>query len=146
MADTIHDFQTDLFTSIMNEVAPVMKDILMKHIETDIYGAYTPIEGGWVNGTTYERRGSLLDEGNLTVLVENGDTIVVTSVATPNESVVPGHQFVSSQPGAFLQLLESGRMGIWRHGFARPAVRNAQDEINNSSKIEAAILKGIQLI
>ncbi len=141
--DELTSAMAHLQDSTVKEITAEMKKILLKHIKSDIYDAYTPQPGGWVSGSTYQRRHSL--EGELSSFMEPDGTLVVTSEATANQSVVKGYQFANRQPGAFLQLLESGHMGIWKKGFARPAVSNAQKEIDNSTKLqriaEAAIKK-----
>ncbi len=123
------------------DVAPVAIQIVKKHIQKDIYDAYTPITGGWVNGTTYSRRHVL--EGSVYHTFIHDDEIMVTSNATASKSVVKGYSFHNRRPGSFLQLLESGHMGIWRHGFPRPAIGNAQSEIDRSSAIRSAIQAGL---
>jgi len=123
------------------DVAPVAIQIVKKHIQKDIYDAYTPITGGWVNGTTYSRRHVL--EGSVYHTFIHDDEIMVTSRATASKSVVPGYSFHNRRPGSFLKLLETGRMGIWRNGFPRPAIGNAQKEIDHSSAIRNAIQSGL---
>ena len=125
---------------LLNDVAPVVEDILLKHIKSDIYEVYTPKPGAWVNGTTYQRR-HVLEDG-ITSMIDGGNTLVVTSDATANQSVVKGYHFSNRYAGSFLQLLESGHMGIWKNGFARPAVANAQREAENSSKVAGAVKRG----
>lgn len=127
---------------LKKEVAPVAEEILKKHIQSDIYGVYTPKEGRWVNGTTYQRRHVL--ESGITSIYPNNDTLLVTSVATASPSVVKGYSFKNRQPGAFLKLLETGNMGIWRNGFPRPAVANTEKEFDGSPEINRAILQGIE--
>lgn len=130
-------------TILDKEVAPVVKEIVKKHIQQDIYDAYTPIAGGWVNGTTYQRRHVL--EGAIMHKFIDDDEILVTSTATVSKPIVKGYSFENRQPGAFLQLLESGHMGIWQHGFPRPAIGNAQREIDADAGgvISGAIRAGI---
>lgn len=130
--------------SILDEkVAPIAKEIVRRHIQTDIYGAYTPKENGWVtsNGrrTTYKRRQLLLKRGALYHEFSAPDEIIVTSKVTASPSIVKGWSFRNRYPGAFLKLLETGNMGIWRKGFPRPAIGNAQKEINKSSQIKQVI-------
>lgn len=130
-------------TAVMaDEVAKEAEKILLKHIKSDIYGAYTPIPGGWVNGETYSRRHVL--ENNIKSTIEPDGTLLVTSEATASQSVVKGYHFSNMYAGSFLELLESGHMGIWKNGFARPAVSNAQKEVDNSSKIRAAFEMGLK--
>ncbi len=129
-------------------VAPVAKEIVKEHIKKDIYEAYTPITNGWVssNGSraTYKRRFLLLKRGAIYHTFSKADEIMVTSNVTASPAVVPGWSFHNRYPGAFLKLLESGNMGIWRDGFPRPAIGNAQKEIDKSRKISKAIRQGLQ--
>lgn len=127
---------------LSRDVAPVAIQIVKKHIQKDIYDVYTPITGGWVNGTTYSRRHVLEDSVYHTFI--HDDEIMVTSNATASKSVVKGYSFHNRRPGSFLQLLESGHMGIWRNGFPRPAIGNAQSEIDRSSAIRSAIQSGLE--
>lgn len=123
------------------DVAPVARDIVKRHIQHDIYDVYTPIPNGWVNGTTYQRRHVLSSSVYHTFV--HDDEIMVTSNATASKAVVPGYSFHNRRPGSFLKLLETGRMGIWRGGFPRPAIGKAQEEINHSSAIRNAIRSGL---
>lgn len=133
---------------LMTDVAPVAEEILKKHIEKDIYGAYTPHNGGYFAGVKYEtpyhRRHVL--EGAIQSIMDNPTTMTITSSASANQSLVPGYHFTNRYAGAFLQMLENGDMGIWRKGFPRPAVRNTQKEIDSSPKIERAIKNGIKRV
>lgn len=133
---------------LLEDVAPVAEDILRKHIENDIYGAYTPKNGGWFAGRLYDspygRRHVL--EDSIRSEMENATSMMITSYATANQSLVPGYSFSNRYGGAFLQMLENGDMGIWRKGFPRPAVSNAQKEIDTSSQIQNAIKNGIKRV
>lgn len=152
MTDTYFEDIEDLIAAVeagisdilQNDVAPVAEKILLKHIKSDICGAYTPKAGAWVNGTTYSRR-HVLEDGIRSDLI-SPDTLMVTSDSTANQSIVKGYHFSNRYAGAFLQLLESGHMGIWRNGFARPAVTNAQKEVESSSQINSAIKRGIKRV
>lgn len=125
------------------DVAPVVKEIVRKHIKEDIYDAYTPIPNKWINGTTYHRRHIL--ENSIYHEFIHDDEIMVTSKATASKSVVPGYSFHNRRPGAFLLMLETGDMGFWRKGFPRPAIKMAQEEINEDrrSVIKNAIQSGL---
>lgn len=127
---------------LYEEVAPVAEEILAKHIKSDIYDAYTPKENGWVNHTTYTRRHVL--EGSITTILEDENTILITSKASASPSIVKGWSFQNRHPGSFLELLEVGHMGIWHNGFPRPAVGNTQKEFKTSQKIKSVIKKGIK--
>lgn len=127
---------------LQRDVSPVAEKILKKHIKSDIYDVYTPKENGWVDGTTYQRRHVL--EQNVTTLIQDKHTILITSAATASPAVLSGWSFRNRYPGAFLKLLEVGNMGIWSGGFPRPTVTNTQNEIDTSKEIKSAIRNGIQ--
>lgn len=133
-------------TILEKDIAPVAKDILKKHIQADIYDVYTPTTNGWVNGQTYKRRHVL--EGSIYHSFIAEDEILVTSNATASKSIIRGYSFHNRRPGSFLKLLEVGNMGFLgdctpKFKYPRPAVRNAQTEIDKSSAIKAAIRAGI---
>ena len=121
---------------VIQRVANEVEAILLKHIKSDIYDVYTPKEGAWVGGTTYQRR-HVLESGIKTTLEEDG-TLLTTSDAPAGQCVVKGYNFSNADSG-FLQLLESGHMGIWRNGFARPVIANAQKEVDESTKIKSIL-------
>ena len=141
---------------LQKDVAKVGERILKEHIVDDIYGAYTPKKDGWVVGRvagsskvdwtrqTYQRRNDL-PNSVMSILEADGQTLTITNdngKATPMPALYGS--FHNRRPGSFLQLLESGNMGLWRGGFARPAVSNAQEEIDSSADIIAAIEQGIK--
>ena len=128
---------------VVQQVANEVQAILLKHIKSDIYDAYTPKEGAWVNGTTYQRRHVL--EGNIKSTLEPDGTLLTTSDAPAGQSIVKGYNFSNADSG-FLQLLESGHMGIWKNGFPRPAVTNAQREVDSSSRIKSILEKGTKRV
>lgn len=149
-ADRWFDSIDDLFQAIggveiideaqMGAVIEEGKNVLYKHIQSDIYGAYTPKPGGWVGGTTYARRNSL-SKGSLIAINEPDGTITITSTAVPGDPV--GRGSIRKEPGSLLQLIEGNRHGLWRGGFPRPAVSNAQKEID-SGALMSAIEKALQ--
>ena len=139
---------------LQRDVAPVAEDILKKHIKSDIYDAYTPKTNGWVlkvgttaSGkdkyvrTTYQRRNDLIDAVYSRMMGKHTLFITITSSAKVN---TPLFGKFKNHEGAFLELLESGNMGLWRGGFPRPAVMNTQNEIDTSHEIKSAIQNGIQ--
>lgn len=145
--DLVSSLESELSKVLEDYVTPVMTDILKRHIYTDIYQAYRPIRGGWVNGSTYQRRYHLPDS-LYSIIRPNGDGVM--AIVTSDESFTPivkGYRFNNNyNPGAFLEMLEKGNMGIWKHGFPRPAVSNAQKEIDTSSEIKEAVKKGLNAI
>lgn len=118
---------------LMNDVAPIVVDILKKHIQEDIYDAWEP--------TVYHRRYSL--EKNIICSIDDDGELFVTSVAPP----APPHLgWSNTGEGSFLYMLEVGNMGWWKKGFPRPAISLAQKEVDNSTEIEAAIQAGIKRV
>ena len=140
----------DVKLILENDVAPVMEDILRDHIRSDIYdvGAGTPQEGAWINGTTYHRR-HVLENSVMHFFNKRENQINVTSNATASPSVCRGWSFHNRRPGVFLQMLENGDMGFVMKSdrvastFPRPALSNAQEEINGNTRIFNAIRRGL---
>lgn len=128
------------------DIAPVAKEIVRRHILSDIYESYTPKENGWVNArgerATYQRRYSLTKRGSVYHKFISKDEIIITSNAPASTPIVKGWRF-RNKTGGFLEMLELGDMGIWRGGFPRPAIGNAQKEINKSPQIKALIKAGL---
>ena len=129
-----------------------MKDVLLRHIKTDIYDVYEPKKDGWISysgePTTY-RRQHVLENSVHTVWEDGG--LLVTSGAVPARPVIAGYTFENRQDGSFLELLESGHMGLWHGGFPRPAVRGTQEELDEQMKQESgavadAVRRGIAAV
>lgn len=137
-----HAAQTKCSQILQKDAAPVATDIVKKHIKTDVYDAYTPRKNGWVGKTTYRRRHVM--EGSLYTSVIAANEILITSRVNGNTSIVPGWNFTVSEPGDFFRFLEKGKTGIWKNGFPRPVITNAQKEINKSAEIKTAIKAGIK--
>ena len=123
-------------------IAPYIEDILSAHIESDIYGVYSPKPNGWVHGT-YHRRHALTGAIQSTF---SGGVLSTTSTAAPSPSITGAGTWGSAQ-GAFFDLLASGNMGLWRGGFARPAIPQAQAEVDASADVlDRLFEKGLDAI
>lgn len=129
-----HVNHMDVPEETVSAVEEEVKRILLKHIKEDIYDNDARSDTGW-HGGKYPRRHVL--ENNI-VSYRDGNTIIVTSEASAGQSPVKGQTF-SNKDSGFLRLLESGHMGFWKKGFPRPAVPNAQDEVDNSPVIKALL-------
>lgn len=143
LADAAQKACEDILTE---HVVPVMQEILKRHIQTDIYDAYTPIDHYTFGGKIYEgyKRRHILERSMYwEIQGRNRDTAMVTSTAKANKPIVKGYSFHNRRPGAFLKMLEGEKRGIWKNGFPRPAISNAQREIDKSKEIERAIQAGI---
>jgi len=140
----------DIQTILERDVAPIMEEILREHIQSDIYDvdADTPKEGAWIHGTTYHRR-HVLESSIIHYFNKRETQINVTSRATASPSVCKGWSFHNRRPGVFLQMLENGDMGFVMKSprvastFPRPALSNAQEEINGNPLILDAIRRGL---
>lgn len=123
------------------DVVPIVKDIIIRHIDTDIYARYqqNPM-GRWMGGAPYQRRYALK---NLTVYHTGANELTITSDAQASPSVARGWNYQNEYPGAFFMLLEKGDLGFFRKGFPRPAITNAQKEVDRSTRIKDAINNGL---
>lgn len=135
-------------TNILNrDVSKIVKQILIKHINDDIYISGHPLQNAWVNGTTYQRRHVL--QGSIISELKDNNTLFVTSTANASPPIVRGSSFSNGEKGAFLHLLESGNLGFLKRSTRganpgrRPAVSNAQREVESSGDVTAAIQRGI---
>lgn len=128
--DIIKDAQRKITEILKNDIAPIAEEIVQSHIQSDIYYAYSPKPGAWVNGTTYQRRHIL--EENVYSFTLNPSTLCITSTASASSPIASGYGFNNKYHGAFLEMLESGKTGIWKRGFPRPAIGHAQMEIDDS--------------
>lgn len=113
------------------DIAKAAKRIVQSHAQSDIYGAYSPKPNAWVGGSTYSRRHTLT--GTIYSEYTKPNEIMVTSKAAPSPAIIKGYSFHNRRPGMFFKLLESGNIGIWKGGFLRPAITNAQNEINGGA-------------
>ena len=129
---------------LVNYVSPVADDIVHKHIVDDIYGAYSPVGAA---GYGYERRGQLASEDNIQNYIVGDNELLVTNEAEPSPSIWNDNS--GGEPDRLLYWIEYGLVPNyfnyndypWMH--SRPAIQNAQEEINTSDKIADAIQTGI---
>lgn len=131
--------------SILAGAIPAGKKILSKHVQKDLYGAYTPKNGGWVGGETYQRRMSLIDESRYISVFDYIDNeVTITSVAEPSPPIVDGSVFHPEDYGAFLQMHEVGHMGIFRAYFPRPVISRTQEEFDRNIQAHGTIARAIE--
>ena len=137
------------FYCLRSDATPIAEQIVREHIESDIYGAYSPKAGGLFGGIMYtepyHRRHDLTSQ--VYAIYQGDDEILVTSYATGNVPVLKSYSWNRGEPGSFLKFIEEGSFGLWKNGFPRPAITNAQKEIDTSLKsgaIAAAIRGGIK--
>lgn len=144
-AQLVAEAQARVNTALENEVSAYVKSVLRQHIVSDIYNAYHPKSMGWVSPVrtatgawqpaTYQRRYSLLQ--HITGYLTAPGELFVTSTANKSPSIYRSAIY-PSYDGDFLRLLEgtpgmpNNGLGAWQGGFGRPAVTNAQQEINHN--------------
>jgi len=138
LAKLIND---DLRVMLESDVAKYMEDVLREHIYSDIYDVSQPGENKWLHHTTYRRRYGLPQRVRA-YTNKRGNIVRVTSTATARNPIYDGSRW--GAPGAFLNMLQEGNMGFLsqytHYGyFPRPALENAQHEIETSGIILAMI-------
>ena len=132
--------QTACNDVLKSEVADTAKKIVNKHIQSDIYDTYSPV--GEENGG-YDRRNELGDPTNTISRMIDKNTILITNEAPPSPPIFDGDY--GEYDDELLYWIEKGRVlnmfnnkdYPWMH--PRPAISNAQEEINSSTEIESAI-------
>lgn len=144
--DTIEDLMQSVTQSVeaeiinkvlLEDIAPLVEEMLLEHIQKDIYDAYTPVEGGWIGRRTYPRRYSLLDRSNLRSWILEDGVLAVTSTAVPDGPVFTKHgaMFRNMENGGFLAMHEKGNMGFWsqiKGRLKRPALSRTQRDVDRS--------------
>ena len=78
------------------DVAPIAERILREHIESDIYGSYTPEPGAWVNGSTYQRRHIL--SASVYSFMRSEDELMITSDTKASKPIIRGYSFHHRRP------------------------------------------------
>ena len=130
----------------MRYVAPRAEDILREFTQRNIYDAYEPKPGGWVDEDalprfvtqTYRRRYAILN--NIVSRFEGGE-LLTTSTAEPNKSIL-GQRTWGSGDGAFFDLLEAGG-GISRM-FPRPVIGPAQAYLDTiTPELQDLLIEGL---
>lgn len=114
--------QLELENFLRSVIAPEVERILSEHIKNDIYGAYSPV--------MYKRRGLLLSGSNLESTVD-GLELFVTDKTPGDTPIASGHTPSGTD---LLKIIETGAQGHgagkWPNAFPRPAVKNAQEEVD----------------
>ena len=110
---------------LYNEIGDEIEHAIQRHIESDVYGAYSPHR--------YERRG-LLKSGRYFYRVPNGLSITVYDQTPGKEPFGDGYTPTGTSLSEIinygLQGEANGRHGRWKKAFPRPYIKNAQEEID----------------
>lgn len=120
-------FLSDDLKNFMTELAPDVEQVLLSHIRSDIYGAYSP--------ASYVRRNELWSGKNIQSNV-SGYELTVKDMTPGNTPIAAGY----TPPGnVLIGIIETGAQGHgsgkWRNAFARPAVANAQHEVGQGGLV-----------
>lgn len=136
----LNDIKSDIEYVLMDEVLDTVKEIVLKHIEDDVYSVYKP--------SVYKRRGNsggLSDPDNIVGTVKNME-LEVENIASFNED------YGSSNKGNELaELVNDGdRVGGYMYDYPgsfnqpRPFIDNTIEEIENTNLVEDALSKGLK--
>lgn len=138
--------------ALQTEAVKVIKETEKKHIQSDVYGSYTPLY--------YSRRsdsGGLADENNM--VVHTGDLEVSVSNETPfNNAYDYGRGFIPppNYGNELAVLVEQGNGGgghIYNYPYEsgpgtflspRPFIANTREELRNTNALHDAIVKGLR--
>lgn len=136
----LNDIKSDIEDVLMDEVLDTAKEIVLKHIEDDVYSVYKP--------SVYKRRGNsggLSDPDNIVGTVKNME-LEIENIASFNED------YGSSNKGNELaELVNDGdRVGRYMYDYPgsfnqpRPFIDNTIEEIENTNLVEDALSKGLK--
>ena len=135
--DDLSELAVDISDAAVRKIMDLGEEVLRRHILSDIYGVDRRGEHSWVHRKKYERRNNL---PNTVYSYREGDVVWITASGEPDTPVRKNATFVSAEPGAFLALLESGNLGFLTRRspkymplFPRPAIRNAQAEVDSEA-------------
>lgn len=135
-----------------DEVFEKVRDVYQKHIDEDVYDAYSPV--------SYVRRdtgGGLIADSNI-VGEMSGDSLEVKNIAAPNESIAnPPSPFAPSSDTQFMEWIENGAA---YHGYAkyifsrdmsgepwaqpRPATQNTIEDLRANKQHKLALKAGLK--
>ena len=129
-------------TSLKEDVGEKVKEIMLEHIETDVYNAYEP--------KTYSRRsddGGLSDPDNIVVQREYDGIVSIENVTVGREFYFQDREAIRSDnaDSPLTPIIETGKgYDYWNKSFPRPFVKNTVDEIVQDKIIENTLKKGLK--
>ena len=138
--------------AMKDEVFEKVRDVYQKHIDEDVYDAYSPI--------SYIRRdvnGGLIADSNI-VGEMSGESLKVKDIAPPNESIAESSN--SFSPSSSTQLMQWIEEGAAYHGDAkyifdrdmsgepwanpRPATANTISDLQTNKQHKQALKAGLK--
>lgn len=106
---------------LYNEIGDEAEHAIQRHIESDVYDAYSP--------TQYERRGLLRSGRNLDRF-PNGFTLTILDNTPGNTPIGKGYRPTGTDLSEIISTGAQGHgYGRWRGAFARPYMKNAEKEV-----------------
>lgn len=135
-----------------DEVFEKVRDVYQKHIDEDVYDAYSP--------TSYLRReisGGLIADSNIVGEIY-GERLEVKNIAVPDESIaIPPTPFAPSSDTQFMEWIENGDAyhGNAKYIFSRdmsgepwteprPATKNTIDDLRVNKQHKQALKDGLK--
>lgn len=139
----LNDVRKDIDNALMCEVLNAVKEIEIEHIQSEVYSVHQP--------TTYERRTSdgIDDPNNIVGTVNKGE-LLVDNITEFNTG------YGTMNHGQGLDILINGGDGAGGYSYdypfrirvpytdPRPFIDRTEEELDNSSKVENALEKGLR--
>lgn len=128
--------------SLKEDVGEKVKEIMLEHIETDVYNAYEP--------KTYSRRGDdggLSDPDNIVVQREYDGAVSIENVTVGREFYFQDREAIRSDnaDSPLAPIIETGKgYDYWNKSFPRPFVKNTVEEIVQDKIIENTLKEGLK--
>lgn len=128
--------------SLKEDVGEKVKEIMLEHIETDVYNSYEP--------KTYSRRGDdggLSDPDNIVVQREYDGAVSIENVTVGREFYFQDREAIRSDnaDSPLAPIIETGKgYDYWNKSFPRPFVKNTVEEIVQDKIIENTLKEGLK--
>jgi len=151
LKDLQKTLQLKITKALENEVTNKVKDVMVKHIEDDVYSKYTPSR---TSQNSYDRRGideGLADPSNIGGVMV-GDTLEVFNATVGNPDItINDVTYQSQNEGEYLTpIIEYGQGydfsndGNSGYEKPRPFVKNTRDELKQTKTHVKALKQGLK--
>ena len=128
--------------SLQKDVGEKVKEIMLEHIEEDVYNAYEP--------ETYVRRGDnggISDPENIIIKAEFDGAISIENITVGREFYFDNREPVRSKnaDSYITPIIERGRgYDYWSKSFPRPFIKNTAEELKKSNVIKETLKEGLK--
>ena len=131
--------------SLLDDVAPVVKNAMLYHIEKDVYSpeVYTP--------ETYSRRGKnggFADPKNIIISPEYDGCVSVSNQTLGREFYYQGGEPIRSDNAnkPIAEIIETGDgYDYWKHSFPRPFMKNTVEHLKEEHLIEKVLKDSLKM-